>query len=565
MKTASLKDLQKVNQNLALSAKKRYRDLMLSLCREHRLLEYTSSISRNIIAYCDDNDEGAALELLEIADSLSGAVHSDATKHYVANQFAALIKKYPFVIGKDKIDPEKRAYEKFKRSETLCRRFNALFASSDRRQSTVVAQQYILQKMRDYIIFVIGHRPPANIFDKCGFGPGANVGISGNATHVYRKLCSMWSVSSGAFDYAKTVLGDHAQFRELLFPEHGGFSDGSPDFATSFLRELRDRVNIVDHNNISFVPKTTKIFRSIAVEPCLNSYLQKGIDETLRTLLKRNANIDLTDQTRNSEMARIGSTDEEDSFVTIDLSSASDSIGIELCRSILPYDWFYLLDRIRSKSYQYKGDVQTYHKFCSMGNGFCFPLQTLIFAAMCHAVGAGSSGIDFRVYGDDIIVRKPYAFGLVSLLRTCGFKPNRDKTFLSGPFRESCGKDYFKGVNVRPVYLDYQLDSIESLFKFCNSTTNTSPFSRWMFSGIRTFLFDTVPIQWRFFCPQSGQTDAAFEVEVTDERFLTSPHTVFSKRTWSWNWRELHHSPVADRKVYCQRERHIAVLYGALT
>jgi len=565
MKSHSRQDLQRVQRSLFLSRHDRFRDLMLSLCSEHDNLDFVRSIRRGIIDYFNNSSEDAAIDLLDIADSLSGAVHPDATYHYVANQFAALLKKYPFKVSLSKIDPEKRAYEKFERSETTCRRFNKLFAQSDRRKSTQLASTYELQQMSDYIHYVIGTSPDLpKVFSKCGFGPGANVGINGSATNVHRKLCSMWSVSPGAFDYACHSMISHAQFRELLFPEHRGFSDGSPDFVQHFRARMRDRATIAEHNNLSFVPKTTKIFRSIAVEPALNSFLQKGVDECLREFLRIRANIDLTSQEENSEMARIGSSDEEDSFVTIDLSSASDSISIELCRRVLPPDWFYLLDRIRSKSYRYKKTVNPYSKFCSMGNGFCFPLQTLLFASMCHAVGAGNTGIDYRVYGDDIIVRKQYALGLISLLRRCGFRPNESKTFIKGPFRESCGKDYYSGVNVRPVYLDYELDSLESLFKFYNSTLNCSLLSKEFFSRSRTFLFDSVPERWRFVRPCKGPEDAAFEVDVDAPLFLSSKHVRFSKYTFSWNWKELEHAPVEDRKVYCRRERHIAVLYGAL-
>jgi len=565
MKNHNLMDLQKVQKKLALSADTRFRDIMLSLCADHCLFEPTVAIRRLVIDYFDNKNQMAAVELLEIADSLSDAVHSDATRHFVANQFAALLKKYPFSIDKSIIDPEDRAHKKFVRSETTCRRFNLLFAESSRRKSKFLSNDYELQQMSDYITYAIGHSPRLkSIFSKTGFGPGANVGVNGNATHVHRKLCSLWSVSPGAFDYANHCLIGHAQFRELLFPEYGGFSDGSPDFAIHFREQLKQRVSIVEHNNLSFVPKTTKIFRSIAVEPLLNSYLQKGIDEELRDCLRDRCFIDLSDQAMNSEMARLGSSDSDDSFVTIDLSSASDSISIELCRRVLPNDWFYLMDRIRSKSYKYKGEVHTYSKFCSMGNGFCFPLQTLLFASMCSAVGAGRSGIDYRVYGDDIVIRKSYALALVSLLRRCGFRPNKSKTFISGPFRESCGKDYYSGINVRPVYLDYKLDSIENIFKFYNSTLNCSELTSDMFSRIRTFLFDSVPLRWRFVRPCRGPDDAAFQVGVTDEHFLSSPHVRYNKRTWSWNWKELHHVPIADRKVYCSREKHIAMLYGAL-
>lgn len=573
MKSQTRRDLQEVNKRIHANSERRFHDVLLQLCRTHKT-SYSERIVELSTSYLA-GDQRSALELLDLADSLSSTAYDDETVHYVSNQFAALIKKYPFSLSKDIVDPEQVAYRKFTRSEQQCSRFNKLFKGIGRRESKTLPPSWNLDSMRSFITYVIGERPRMDsIFDKCGFGPGANVGIHGNATHVKRKLSSMWSVSSGAFDFARLAVISHAQMRELLLPAHRGFLDGSAEPLVSFGTSFREKVRIVEHNNISFVPKTTKTFRSIAVEPVLNSFVQKGVDEELRSLLCSRALIDLTDQQKNSEMAREGSFDLADSFVTIDLSSASDSISIELCREVLPPDWFYLLDRVRSKSFKYNGQVQTYSKFCSMGNGFCFPLQTLLFASICNAVGAGRSGIDFRVYGDDIVVKKEYAFAVIGLLRQCGFRTNKDKTFISGPFRESCGKDYYRGVNVRPVYLDYRLDSVGAIFKFYNSTLRVSEKSAAFFAGVRTFLFDSIPARWRFVRPIverrhidgfiSGAAESAFDVDVAVDLFVASSHVRFNNRTWSFSWRELSAEPVVDRIVYNELEEYIAVLYGAL-
>lgn len=559
-------DLQKVNKVLALSSHDRYCDLMLSLCNQWQSFEESVRLRPLLLAYKASKSGEDAIALLDCADSLSSAVHDDAMHHYIANQFAALIKKYPFPIDKAMLYPEARAYAKFVRAETTCRRFNLLFKHVDSRRVRSVASPYVLDKIRSFCTFVLGERPNLErIYDKCGFGPGANIGIHGYGTHVKRKLLSSWSVSPGAFNYARHAILNHAQIREIILPSHGGFLDGTSDPLSSFNKNFLEKICMVDHNNISFVPKTSKIFRSIAVEPVLNSYVQKGIDEDIRGRLRDRVLIDLSDQHKNSEMAREGSLDSEDGFVTIDLSSASDSISIEFCRQVLPPDWFDLLDRTRSKSYSYKGQVHTYSKFCSMGNGFCFPLQTLLFAGMCNAVGAGRPGIDFRVYGDDIVVRKPYATGLISLLRMCGFRTNVDKTFVVGPFRESCGKDYFRGVNVRPVYLDYALDSVEALFKFHNSTIEVSALSQSGFSDARSFLREQVPERWRFVRPISGPADSAFTVDIGSPPFMSSRHARFSPRMMSWHWKELLHSPVDDRNDYDSSKVHLAMLYGALS
>jgi hypothetical protein len=92
-------------------------------------------------------------------------------------------------------------------------------------------------------------------------------------------------------------------------------------------------------------------------------------------------------------------------------------------------------------------------KFSSMGNGFTFELETLIFAALAAAVSDLTLGENLFVYGDDIIVPTHASSNVLAVLRTFGFTPNTKKTFTSGSFRESCGGDYFLGYDVRSVFL----------------------------------------------------------------------------------------------------------------
>jgi hypothetical protein len=96
-------------------------------------------------------------------------------------------------------------------------------------------------------------------------------------------------------------------------------------------------------------------------------------------------------------------------------------------------------------------------KFSAMGNGYTFELETAIFLAICNAVYVTRGytphvSKNVFVFGDDIIVETELAADVIAALRFFGFKPNEKKTFLSGPFRESCGGDYFEGVDVRPYF-----------------------------------------------------------------------------------------------------------------
>ena len=87
-----------------------------------------------------------------------------------------------------------------------------------------------------------------------------------------------------------------------------------------------------------------------------------------------------------------------------------------------------------------------------MGNGYTFELETLLFYALtCVHAGIGSKWS--HVYGDDIIVQSDLADGLVETLAEAGFDTNPDKSFITGPFRESCGGHYWGGREVTPFYL----------------------------------------------------------------------------------------------------------------
>jgi len=62
-----------------------------------------------------------------------------------------------------------------------------------------------------------------------------------------------------------------------------------------------------------------------------------------------------------------------------------------------------------------------------------------------------------RVFGDDIIVPRDYVLSVVDELSAFGHKVNVDKSFWTGRFRESCGKEYFDGHDVSIVRVRHVL------------------------------------------------------------------------------------------------------------
>jgi hypothetical protein len=527
-----------------------YREILGRLCQAHRGLGFTEKIE----GFVRNQDFDG---LVNYTDWMSEQKYPDAELHFSANQFAALVRKYPFPKDLVSFEPKKTAKEKWLKAEASCLETNNRFLTP------LPSLEWSLHHMRGFISYVLGVEPElAEIFKRCDFGPGASLGVHGNATNKARKIASSWSVSPKALNAAYLALTFNFHLWEILLPDGGRNGVRCIDSVAAF-QQFLSRVKCVQYNKIAFVPKTVKVERPIAVEPLLNGFVQKGIDLVMREKLAR-VGLDLTDQTPNQRLAREGSVDDcDDSFVTIDLSSASDSVSTEVVRNLIPPEWFRLLDGVRSAYYMDPADreIRAYHKFCSMGNGFCFPLETLIFAAACSAVGAGKAGRDFVVYGDDIILRKQYAEPLLSLLGDLGFTVNKGKTFLEGPFRESCGADWYQGEDVRPFTLDFALDSLESYFKFLNLTCRNERTTSF-FAPLRGYLISQIPPGLRFCRVHDGNADSGYRVEL--DVFMASPFTKWHKNHQCWSWLELVVTPVQDdwRNL---RDAHFAHVYAALS
>lgn len=550
MKSKKLEHLRRCNNDLGRNSWDIYREFLRTLCVANR-----SDESSYLLGLIDQGDWAA---IIDYADSLSSEDHSTATKHRWCSQLSNLIRKYPFPASVVQLDPEKAALETFLRSERKCARVNRRFKLFDSLRSP---HERSLALARSWISYVLGDVSLPDIYSEAGFGNGASLGVHGNATNSARKiLAEKWTVTPGAIHYANSALKQDTHIWETLT----GIPN-SPYFDTdpcTFNREFMKKIRVVNHNNISFVPKTAKTHRTIAVEPLLNGYVQKGIDNVMRKRLKR-VGIDLSDQTLNQGLALFGSLpDESDPYVTIDLSSASDSISIELCRNLLPPEWFDLLNSTRSPTYHLLGMKHTYQKFTSMGNGFCFPLETLIFASFCHVACVESSRpIDFSVYGDDLIIRQSVAPRLLDLLRIGGFTINRKKSCLTGYFRESCGADWFRGEDVRPIILDYAFDSVQSIFKFCNLVRSKYGEISY-FSEALDFLESLIPPEIMFMRPYKGNVDTALEVPL--DRFLSSRFSRWSRKTQTWSWEELDTVPVSDVRIRNVQGYSVVLMRGAL-
>lgn len=331
------------------------------------------------------------------------------------------------------IDREAVAYEKFVESETLCRETNEIFRLVHQGGFLFPPDvNGVLHTASRKIAQILGDLPAVSKL-KFRFGPGATTQLTKRNSSARSKLSQEFACSKDLVPLLPEVLDE---------VQGWVFSDEDPDSA---------QIPVVIHEGrLTFVPKNAKTNRSIVVEPCLNTFVQLGLGDYMADRLKR-FGVDLTDQSRNQRLAREGSL--TNALATLDLSSASDTVARLLIQDLLPYDWYDFITKCSTSVVVHNGVSITLEKVSSMGNGITFPLESLIFYALASACCDEDEQGSISVYGDDIIIPSSKYDLLCKVLNAVGFIPNHTKSFSDGPFRESCGKDYLLGIDIRPAYL----------------------------------------------------------------------------------------------------------------
>ena len=312
------------------------------------------------------------------------------------------------------------------------------------------------------------------IFNVGRLGPGASLGASGN--DFYSKLFSSRLTSTSRY-----LCDSYRQWVKQL----PTWADAEQSRSDTYGEPV-----LIDGSRISFVEKYTDISRVIFVESILGMFSQLGFGEILLKRLKEVFAISLdSQQSINRELAHKAS--EDGGLATIDLTSASDSISLKMLKEVLPPDFFGWLRLLRSDKAQVPdGDVEL-NMVSTMGNGFTFPLETVLFSCVVSAAmrvhdlpmirngqrrRIPSRTANFGVYGDDIICPTEVVGKVLTLLRILGFEVNAEKSFVEGRFYESCGGDYYMGHHARGVYiksLKSQQDryvAINSLFEWSRRT-----------------------------------------------------------------------------------------------
>jgi len=423
--------------------------------------------------------EGRHKELLEL--SLDVGKYDNADRFRDDYLAVELLSKYPLL--RIDVNREKVALETFLEAEKQCSE------ASDRLSKRYVSgitspytPESIIWMARLKIASVLGPFSWDQAEQHFGFGPGSTTSLPRIRGDAYYK----YGASKPHVTKACSVLGICAISRIPRWFNHlAGLAGENPETLRGLPLDLQAErlLTFVSGNRVTTVPKNAKTDRTIAIEPDLNMYVQKGIGGLIRNRLLR-VGVDLNSQTKNQDLAREGSL--TGSLATIDLKSASDTVSMRLVEDLLPEDWVSALKQCRSPYGTLpSGELITYHKVSSMGNGFTFELESLIFWALCSSVITLFRPEEDRlsIYGDDIILSSQL-FGTISwILRYCGFTVNPKKSFASGPFRESCGKHFFRGDDVTPFYIREDIRTPDRTIWFANSVRRWARFPTYGLDG----------------------------------------------------------------------------------
>lgn len=383
-----------------------------------------------------------------------------AVKH--ARQAVAFFSKLRYLdIG---IDREDVGMRKFLEAEELCKETNLRLRA--RRAGTLgfparvdrvfhSAQRKIRRVLKDV---------PSLEDLTLRFGPGSTRKTRKADASIRRKSAEGITCSEEFFPLVKAML------RELphLSSENASLSWVDED------GDEWDRVSIELYTSkLSFVFKNALSFRLIGIEPLLNLMYQLGYGIEIAKRLAA-VGVDIRRQEPNQLRAKEGSL--TGALATLDLKSASDTVSLEIVYELLPLDWAHVLSRGRSGKIELpSGNIVQQEKFSAMGNGYTFPLETLIFWALASSCCNDES--DVSVYGDDIVAPSDRYDDIVEVLRYAGFMVNEKKSYKTTPFRESCGKDFFEGIDVRPFYQKEWISG-RSLFVLHNWYVRDGDFTR---------------------------------------------------------------------------------------
>lgn len=225
---------------------------------------------------------------------------------------------------------------------------------------------------------------------------------------------------------------------------------------------------------VLLVPKDCKGPRLISCEPRETMFIQQGLMAKLYDAIESHpltrGRVNFTRQEGNQVAAMLGSLNQ--SLATIDLKEASDRLRLDLVERLFPENWVKACKACRSATTTLPdGTVVELAKHAPMGSALCFPIMALsIWAVLTAALPHDRS---VMVYGDDVIIESDHYDRAHSALELVGLRVNKSKSYVTGFFRESCGKEWYQGIDITPIRLrkipDGSIASQVAIVEFSNN------------------------------------------------------------------------------------------------
>lgn len=302
----------------------------------------------------------------------------------------------------------------------------------------------VLKKARSIIKDILGDYDEEEHLSLCRFGKRASVGSPLRKSYLDLKLKAPFEASPEQIEWFKSYLARDIHLSRVVQKAR---PKGKPLF------------KICKALTLTCVPKSWKSLRGITPNTTIGTFYTYGLGKVF-TLRLRKVGLNIRKlQRKHGDWAKEFSITR--THVTADLSAASDSIVLQLLMFLIPRRWLKVLKLglIRNVILP-DGSVHQTPTFCGMGIGFTFPLETMVFYALLQAIKELSQTKGFvSVYGDDLIYPRAMHKYVIALFPKLGFKLNEDKTYANQNFRESCGSDFYRGCDVRPVSPDAECRS----------------------------------------------------------------------------------------------------------
>lgn len=215
---------------------------------------------------------------------------------------------------------------------------------------------------------------------------------------------------------------------------------------------------------VVLVPKDSRGPRLISCEPLEYQWIQQGIQKRLYAWIEKHrltrGHVNFTDQSVNRRLSLAGSLTGK--WVTLDMKDASDRVSLRLVEEL--FCGTGLLEALKASrstsTLMPDGKTIELGSFAPMGSAVCFPIEALVFYSLAVALLVKHKQYSLRkaisrvyVYGDDIIMDIEDYDVCLQRFPEYGLMFNSSKCCTSGFFRESCGCDAYKGIDVTPIRL----------------------------------------------------------------------------------------------------------------